>query len=160
MIDDLHKLFQIRMNCECEITLGFPSDLRNFRRILAVSCEVFVCISDCIPLLPLCELRLQFRTLAFLTICILGEMCEEIALLLLCFLVGEGLDEVALEDLCCHSQKMFILVPPSCPYIHSSTILASPAIDHSMPESFRVHLDTPRTTIGTKLSQLQSIFNY
>ena len=46
---------------------------------------------------------------------------------------------MALEDLCCHSQKMFILVPPSCPYIHSSTILASPAIDHSMPESFRVH---------------------
>ena len=70
MIDDLHKLFQIRKNCECEITLGFPSDLRNFRRFLAVSCEVFVCMGDCIPLLRLCELRLQFRTLAFLTICI------------------------------------------------------------------------------------------
>ena len=50
----------------------------------------------------------------------------------------QGLDEVVLEDLCCHSQKMLILVPPNSQCIPETT-LAIHAIDFSMPASFLFH---------------------
>ena len=69
----------------------------------------------------------------------------------------EVLDEVVLEDPCCHSQKLSILVPPDFPKI-PATVLANPAVHVSMLSSFLDHLvstDIPRTTMGTKLSYLQ-----
>ena len=55
----------------------------------------------------------------------------------------EGPDEVVLEDLCRHFQKMSILVAQGFPWI-SPTFLASPAIDLSTAASFLVHqVSTP-----------------
>ena len=50
----------------------------------------------------------------------------------------EVLDEVVLEGLCCHFQKISILVTPDFQQI-PATILANPAIDVSMLSSFRDH---------------------
>ena len=53
-------------------------------------------------------------------------------------------DEVVLEDLCCHVQKMSILVPHKIFRKLPSTVLANPAIDVSMLSSFRDHpVSTP-----------------
>ena len=57
----------------------------------------------------------NIRTLAYLTVGVLEKVCEQIVLLLFVFLLGEVLDEVVLEDLCCHFQKMWFLGPPDFP---------------------------------------------
>ena len=48
-------------------------------------------------------------------------------------------DQIVLADLCYYLQKTSILVPPEFLYF-PATILASPAIDLSIPSSVPVHL--------------------
>ena len=93
-------------------------------------------------------------------------------------LMEEFPDEVVLEDLCCHFQKKWILVPLEFPSI-LPPILASPAIDLPMLSLFLDldvdkywylqlystelvkcgSLDKPGTTTGTKLSQKRGIIS-
>ena len=75
--------------------------------------------------------------------------------------MGEVPDEVVLEDLCCHFQRMWTLVPPNVRQVVQSMSrcfrrVNSPVLPSEASVELCASLDGPGTTIGTKLSHLQS----